>query len=499
MSNKKKDSHKKFIEERFGVNQVQKNSEDPFELEEEEEFGTRFKIDKKTRKNDKQYDSLIKDIPNKKQLPFEITEKYYGKKVKKEELFKDFSYENDENINSDLENLEENREENHENLLEKPENLPAKTANLQAKQKKSKKIQGKPKKIAMDNKNLDTYLREIDEEDINEEQNNAKNEKESLQKSKTVHYQLKLWKALLSLRMQFQPILELLKKAPKSPLEKPSKNLQNQILITFLLENLSKMQGDLLKSSSFNREIQPIPPIFQSISSEISGFDEDSNDFSVDPEAIYQEFDGFYQSYFPWAELSLTKWSEKTNILSSNLSKTGLKNLLHTPIGQVNKMMENFEKLKVKSQLKRGHFRILGEGLENLEKNFDENIYDDSDLMQEMLKNFLEPGGNENFIEDMPLYDTTRQYLLERKLKNEEKTHKNVDRRASKNRKLRYEIHAKLVNFMQCEDRYGVIEGRDEILKSIKRRFEGDVDENGNGEIKEKKVKRENKYEPKLI
>ena len=101
-----------------------------------------------------------------------------------------------------------------------------------------------------------------------------------------------------------------------------------------------------------------------------------NNDF----EAIYSEIDGFYNGFFLWVEQILAKWSEKTQIFSDNLSKTGRKNLLHTPIGQVNKMIENFLKLQQ-------------QGFENLEKDYDKDIFYDSDLFQELMRGSLEEKG----------------------------------------------------------------------------------------------------------
>ena len=351
---------------------------------------------------------------------------------------------------------------------------------------KAKKIMKNPRKDK-----IDDFLEEIEEEDKQQEAQQVENSANSLEKAKTAKYQLNLWKILLSFRLQMQPVLDSLKKYPKNP-SKTATNTGNQLILSFLIENLSKMQKSLLKSSSCDRELHKIPDIYSIISQQITS----SSPFLIDSEAIYSEIDGLYSSYFPWAERNLAKWSEKTQILSSNLSKTGLKNLLHTPIGQVNKMMENFEKLQQKSQLKRGTFRLLFEGLENLEKDYDESIFDDSDLLQELIRGSLDQGRETANIEENTLFDSTRQYLFERKLKNEEKRNKNIDRRASKNRKLRYETHAKLINFMQSDER-GVGEGREEIVRAIKRRFEKE-EEGGEGEIIRKKVKGD-KDEPRLI
>ena len=469
---RKKDSHKSRLEAAFGVADVPK--EDLFDREERQQFGSTFNNKKKPK--DAQYDRLMNEFKTRKTekvIDFEENGRYAGKKVGKTEVFE----ENNEELN-----------ENNDDIKVFEEKKTIKTKKPLKKAKKVVKKTEKPRK-----EKIDDFLEEIEEEDQQEDAQQAENSANSLEKAKTAKYQLNLWKILLSFRLQMQPVLDSLKKYPKNPSKTPINN-GNQLILSFLIENLSKIQRSLLKSSSCDIAVKKIPDVYSIISQQITS----SDPFLIDSEAIYSEIDGLYGSFFPWAERNLAKWSEKTQILSSNLSKTGLKNLLHTPIGQVNKMMENFEKLQQKSQLKRGTFRLLFEGLENLEKDYDENIFDDGDLLQELIRGSLdqvrEPSAGNS--EENTLFDTTRQYLFERKLKNEEKRNKNVDRRASKNRKLRYDTHAKLINFMQSDER-GVGEGREEIVRAIKRRFEKGEDEGIEGVIR-KKVK-ENKDEPRLI
>ena len=50
--------------------------------------------------------------------------------------------------------------------------------------------------------------------------------------------------------------------------------------------------------------------------------------------------------------------------------------------------------------------------------------------------------------------------------RNESKLKKDVDRKASKNRKIRYNVHPKLLNFMPCENE-NYLEARDEIIQNL--------------------------------
>lgn len=467
----KQNIHKNLVEASFGVQNNDENEDgDPFEIEELEQFGSRFNKNGKQSNTDKQYEELMREIHkgknNKKDSLLENDERYSGKKVGKTQLYQD----NDEEIDSDLADIDIEEE------------MPKKSKKIEKISKKIKKNGKKPKKNfektdkklqKNEKENLDEYLEEIENEDMQAEQTNLEFKTENINKAKSVRNQLKTYKLLLSFRLQHISLLEDMKKYPKTAIKSPV-NLSNQLMIAYLLENLSRIQHLLLQKTNSKHNFKSFIPVYESIAPIFNKSNENSSDLSLNLDNIYKEFDEYYNRFFPWAEETLTKWSEKTNILTANLSKTGLKNLLHTPIGQVQRMMESFEKLQVKSQLKRANFRILGESLENLEKDFDEDIYDDSDLMQELMKGMMENSGPEDVAEDLPLFETTQQYLLERKLKHDEKKHKIVDRKASKNRKIKFEIHPKLINFMQSDERGGAIEGRNEILRTITKRFRGE-------------------------
>ncbi|EGR30148.1 hypothetical protein IMG5_140270 [Ichthyophthirius multifiliis] len=172
----------------------------------------------------------------------------------------------------------------------------------------------------------------------------------------------------------------------------------------------------------------------------------------------------------PWMEENILKWSQKAQLLNTMyLKKSGMKGLLQTPIGQAQKAMEQFDKMLYKSQLKRNSFRILGENASNIQRDIDEEIYDDNDFYNELLKEYMtEIEENKEVGQDGLLFDSTRLYLLDRKLKQQEKKLKTVDRKTSKARKIRYDVHQKLVNFMnpvQQEDY--IIDGRIQIVQNI--------------------------------
>ncbi|KAJ0280500.1 hypothetical protein COL940_006162 [Colletotrichum noveboracense] len=80
--------------------------------------------------------------------------------------------------------------------------------------------------------------------------------------------------------------------------------------------------------------------------------------------------------------------------------------------------------------------------------NEDPEIYDDADFYQLMLKQLVEQRTNDNGSTGAAAQPTVRWAAMK-----EAKTKKHVDRRASKGRKMRFNIHEKLQNFMAPEDR----------------------------------------------
>ena len=117
---------------------------------------------------------------------------------------------------------------------------------------------------------------------------------------------------------------------------------------------------------------------------------------------------------------------------------------------------------------------------DDLLRERDQNIYNDFDFYQILLKDFLTSNEGEegtqaaNDAEDDQYLlgadlGMTQRFLEKRRKLDQgvEKIKKEVDRRASKHRKIRYVIHEKLVNFMTPADNFDIQEGRESIVKSL--------------------------------
>ena len=96
-----------------------------------------------------------------------------------------------------------------------------------------------------------------------------------------------------------------------------------------------------------------------------------------------------------------------------------------------------------RTRVKRSEYRVLGAADQHDgEEEEDPEVFDDSDFYHTLLRDLIDRktggGGAEG--------DEGRQWLKVQRLRSKMK--KKVDTRASKGRKVRYDIHSKLVNFM---------------------------------------------------
>ena len=140
-------------------------------------------------------------------------------------------------------------------------------------------------------------------------------------------------------------------------------------------------------------------------------------------------------------------------------SKIGGFNSLHTPamtqvlsnhnmlielqlLCKVDQVMAVPGRVVGRTRVKRSEYRVLGDDQQEGEDGEDPEVFDDSDFYHTLLRDLIDRktggGGAEG--------DEGRQWLKVQRLRSKMK--KKVDTRASKGRKVRYDIHSKLVNFM---------------------------------------------------
>jgi protein AATF/BFR2 len=198
---------------------------------------------------------------------------------------------------------------------------------------------------------------------------------------------------------------------------------------------------------------------------------------SDDPNML-EQLDKNYGKMIPSCEELIQKWHSRTQvnttILNQKLSKKNVAlSALQQPIlTQVYKTLENKQFIETRTHQKRDIYRVLGKPAETIEEKLDFQIYDDKDFYQSIIKEFLN-----NSVDSIDPVETgdmnvgislTQEYLRKReKLKKSMDSKKKKTNKISKDRKLKYIIHDKLINFMAPQDTEALSTGREDILKIL--------------------------------
>lgn len=472
-------SRRKQLEKIF--NHKEHEDEEEFEDYLDEQDMKKYK-DKSIRDNLRNNDKMQKELS-----------KYVGKKVNYEDMYNDKEENGDEldeeisededmeEDEGDLEGIEENSingnedeeidEEEKESIDEIDEDNTGDEAgqekiSLKTKQEKSPQFN----KDQMD-KDDEAYIKTITMNTPNE-----------IKKGKNVINQKNLFDFLIGIRISFQKIITCLAVLPQGKTfnkfvdESNSKLVRSTInniikllinLISFQKELLTK--GNLLNSidklnetntdKDFSKVLNKILELSATLNSndEIHNFDE-----------VYNMIRSIYDRIMLISERIVDIWYRKTLVYSfkSTQGNKMLKILNNNFCDHIKKNIEsNFKGMREKTMKTSINEKILGKRNRSITQDLDEEIYNDNDFYSYLLKEFI--SGKEdatNNDTNTNRYDLTLQYLLNRK---KDKKNKNVDTRASKCRKLRYDKHEKIINFMVPYPNHILSFGRDEIVRSI--------------------------------
>ncbi|KAG5647890.1 hypothetical protein DXG03_007814 [Asterophora parasitica] len=207
---------------------------------------------------------------------------------------------------------------------------------------------------------------------------------------------------------------------------------------TALSEEIFQLQEYLLTT---NDSITPPPRKRRKLADEdtLVNYDQWLQDASHDASALEE-------AYHPHLVQTLAKWSSKIQavapsvLLPSNrgaFSKGSQRT--KTALQLIDEILGDTSKILARTQVRRSKGVRIGQSAtpDEEEPEQDPNIFDDTDFYQQLLRDIIDARGNASGGAD--------DWLVAQK---QRKAKKKVDTKASKGRKLRYETHEKLQNFM---------------------------------------------------
>ncbi|XP_076452514.1 protein Aatf-like [Babylonia areolata] len=250
------------------------------------------------------------------------------------------------------------------------------------------------------------------------------------EKAQAVVQQLDLWDRLMEARIQLQKVLSQVNRLPTRQQSQASEHLseagESGDVVT---EMICTLHG-VLNSPSSPRKRKA----------------------DVDVDELARES---HESLVKTRNTTLTFWDEKTRLASKKFKS--FKSYQTPVVKQVEQILSDRDRLVRRTQV------IRDSDAPDVCDN-PEEIFDDNDFYQRLLKNLIESKASE----ESSMSASASQWLEVQRLRGRKKKKKDVDTRASKGRKLRYNIHSKLVNFMVPRDESTWSEdARNELFKNL--------------------------------
>ncbi|XP_014228857.1 protein AATF-like [Trichogramma pretiosum] len=328
--------------------------------------------------------------------------------------------------------------------------------------------------------------------------------REEIYKGNCIKEQLNIWENILQMRILAQKVLNTSNKMPQHDVyptfasneEFKKKSEETKSKLRAVLNNLLSLQTELLNN---------FPETKNLLSGKRKANDEDNND--EDDEEIPSDFEGEeiesedhseeeiseeksekktdkqppkkkmklsdYEKVLAknhkllkeYREPIIQKLNDKTRVATGVISKDRKLSVVE----KIDFAFSNRDKLVKKTQLKRSDYEIIGKSSPTVEDNdgrrteeYDAEIFDDYDFYHSLLRDFI----------NSKLSDTTDPNQLTQKWieldKMRSKMKRKIDTKATKGRRLRYNVHQKLVNWMApIPDNMWTDNGKDELFSSL--------------------------------
>lgn len=285
---------------------------------------------------------------------------------------------------------------------------------------------------------------------------------EEIQKGLCVQNQLKIWEKLLEVRIKAQKMLITANSLPDFDaylalteqdedsefLEKYESACDN---IYGLVDNLLELQTTLVEKYPESKDS------LKALKRKISSNGESSIIKRSKLAEYSDKIEENYEAYKDYGIQVLQKWNDRTRRDIKNATNLTIVNKIESALLGKREMIR-------KTQIYRGDFEIFGVDKPQNESGEIElaEIFDDSDFYHQLLRELIEYKSNVGDNQS----EIAQKFIELQKVRSKMK--KKVETRASKGRKIRYNVHNKLVSFMPPKDSSEwTDEARTELFNSL--------------------------------
>lgn len=308
------------------------------------------------------------------------------------------------------------------------------------------------------------------------------NVRAEVEKGNCIRNQLKCWENLLEMRIKLQKCVIISNQMPQYDTHKEfrsdtdfvKKNNETKTKLVLILDNMLQLRDLLFKQYPETENLCPsskkrkadkdentntndsmdeeIPSdIEDALENGKESFNDENVEVTEEPvrkRLKYNDYEKVLQenhdSYKEYKDSVIKKWNDKTRIAAGSLTKGSGQ----TTLKQIEFAMNDINKLRKKTQLKRSEYNIVGKSSSNEDddgrriQEYDPEIYDDDDFYHQLLRDLIEYKSSD--VTD-PV-QLSKQWIQLQNMRKKMKT--KIDTRATKGRRVRYNVHNKLVNFM---------------------------------------------------
>lgn len=296
----------------------------------------------------------------------------------------------------------------------------------------------------MDEKELEKECQSHTSEKQDILMNLRRHKDEDTVKGQAVKNQKALWDKTLEFRFLLQKAFSVSNKLPQEPVKSyfcSSDTAVGQAYSELIcssketLDSILKLQEALVENNQ---------SIIQA-KSKGSCEDEKVSTLEIEDEDWSKIFN-FHNRIAPFRNNSIEKWHRRTQVATGAAAFSGKLSAFNQSVAdQVTGYMRDPNRMIRQMQLRRSSVGVYGKvpgehentTEEDENTNGDPELLDDSEFYQQLLKEFFETCD-----------PATSEAAFHSLKKQQPKKRKVVDRRASKSRKIRYNVHEKMVNFM---------------------------------------------------
>ncbi|KAH9530057.1 hypothetical protein DERF_003895 [Dermatophagoides farinae] len=277
-------------------------------------------------------------------------------------------------------------------------------------------------------------------------------------KAISVKNQMILYESLLNLRMKIQKLLTLSNRLPLD------------------LSILNDEQNQEMKNQSM-KGIQKLQNLFIEIEDLICHYGDDDPSFDrkkrkasdqMQFEQILSKRFCTLKEYYPTI---IDEWHDKTKFVHTNVNLKKFNSFDIRPSKIIDKILMDKDRLINRTKIQRSQYQIIGDEIDDDDDDGGggqrrQDIFDDDDFYQSLLRQIIDNKTSNASSQDGSSSSSLNKIIEIQRLRSKSK--KSIDTKASKGRKIRYDVHEKLVNFMAPIDRTTMEdEAKNDLFKSV--------------------------------